>query len=103
LKLSEATALSFGALSRDALGLLDKDVEVIRQRARAEGVGIGRKLGHAEGYREAKTKYRIAYRCDGCREEIAVVAGSKAAAEAGEAMTELGWGHAACHRRARKT
>jgi Ribbon-helix-helix protein, copG family len=101
LKLREETGLSFGALFRDALGVVEKDVEVIRQHARAEGVEIGRKIGRNEGYKEAVAKYGIMYLCSDCGEEIKLLAGSKSAAAASEALTELGWGHASCHRRTR--
>ncbi len=101
LKLREATGLSFGALFRDALGVVEKDAEVICQHARGEGVEIGRNIGRNEGYKEALAKYRIVYVCSDCEEEIPVLAGSKSAAAACDALTELGWGHASCHRRTR--
>ena len=41
LALRETTGLSFGALFKDALGAIEKDVNQIRRRAREEGKVIG--------------------------------------------------------------
>lgn len=101
IKLREQTGLSLGAIVRDALDVVEKDVEQIRRLARQEGIEVGRKIGHNEGYKEAVARYRVTYPCDECEEDIALIAGSKSAAAASAALTERGWGHNSCHRRAR--
>jgi len=101
LALRTTTGLSFGALFKDALGAVEKDVDQIRSRAREEGKVVGRKIGYNEGYKAALAKHGITYACSECEDAIMLVAGSPSAAAASAALEDRGWGHASCHRGAR--
>jgi len=100
LGLRATTGLSFGALFKDALGAVEKDVDQIRSRARDEGRVVGRKIGRNEGYKagytEAEAEYRVTFQCSGCDAKIPILAGSKMAAALTEALTERGWRHTSC-------
>lgn len=96
LALRAKTGLSFGALFKDALGVVEKDVDQIRSRAREEGKVVGRKIGHNEGYKEAEARYRVTFQCPECDAEIPIIAGSETAAALSEALTERGWRHVSC-------
>ena len=101
LAVRATTGISFGAVFKDHLGVVEKNIEQIRSRARMEGKAIAMKIGRREGYNEALAKHGITYACSECEEAIMLAAGSPAAGVASAALEDRGWGHASCHRRAR--
>jgi sugar phosphate isomerase/epimerase len=96
LKLRERSGLSFGAIIRDALAVVEKDVERIREHGRRAGVELGRKLGYNDGWKEAKARYAVTFPCARCGKPIPLVAGSETAADAIAALAEHGWSHDEC-------
>ncbi len=52
------------------------------------------------GYEEAKKLYMVPFACSVCGEPLAITS-PKAKEIAGRYMTEHGWGHAECHRKAK--
>jgi hypothetical protein len=102
--LQEATGLSLGALVKQALGLLERDVDAARQIGLAEGrrVGVaegliaGRAEGRKLGFAEAAARYGVRFPCAVCGGLISIRVGSDAAKFMVKALVDAGWGHAEC-------
>jgi hypothetical protein len=106
--LREATGLPLGVLVKQALTLLEADLEAARRAGFAAGLAQGRRVGELAGraaggeesrkagFAEAVRRYRITYPCATCGKLIAVTIGSPDAKAAREALIEAGWSHADC-------
>lgn len=98
--LSQKSGRSVSQLCKQALGILKTDIDSVRthclQEGHATGKRVGRAEGRREGYAEAMARYRFAYPCPKCGEQIVILTGSKIADAAVEMLTEAGWGHAQC-------
>jgi len=98
--LSQKSGLSPTTIVKQALGILDTDMEVVRQHALQEGIAKGKRTGRIEGrregYAEALSQYQIPYLCSRCGGTIVLRAGSESAAAAARMLGEAGWRHAEC-------
>jgi hypothetical protein len=106
--LRDATGLPLGALVKQALSVLESDLEAARQAGFAAGFADGRRVGEVAGraagveegrkagFAEAVRRYRITYPCSRCGKLIALAVGSEAADDAREAITDAGWHHGEC-------
>jgi Ribbon-helix-helix protein, copG family len=113
--LREATGLSLGELVKQALGLLERDVDVARQIGLADGRAEGRSLGveeghvvgEAEGYNlgfaEADARYRVCYPCAVCGSLISILVDSAEAKVMVKALVDARWAHAACRKKRRQS
>ncbi len=107
LELRERSGLSLGQLVRQALKVVENDVEMVLLTGRGEGYLQGFEEGRARGYKEGwaagNTKalqlYRLTYPCNVCHQAIELRVGSTAAQVGVEALADQGWGHADCHGR----
>ena len=108
IALRDATGLSLGELVKQALELLERDVESARRDGFNKGLVEGRRAGREEGrtagleegrkagFAEAVRRYRITYPCGRCGKLIAVEVGSEEASEARQALIDARWGHREC-------
>jgi hypothetical protein len=108
IALRDATGLSLGELVKQALGLLERDVESARQEGFNKGLVEGRRAGREEGrtagvaegrkagFAEAVHRYRITYPCSRCGKLIAVDVGSVDAKAARQALIDARWRHGKC-------
>ncbi len=109
--LREATGLSLGALVKQALGLLERDVDVARQIGLAEGRSLGVEEGHfvgkAEGYNlgfaEADARYRVRYPCALCGSLISILVDSAEAKLMVKALVDARWAHAECRKKRKQS
>lgn len=129
LTLRERSGLSVGQLLREALNLVEKDVDTPRTLGRAEGLAAGKKLGHAEGRKageaaghklgyaeghrvgyaeglkagrtQATATYRLTFDCSVCGRPTSVPRESAAAKVVATMFTKSGWGHPECLQRSR--
>jgi hypothetical protein len=102
--LSANSGLSVTQLAKQALGILEADVEAVRKKSLLEGIRKGKALGHQEGYAEgrrdgfaeAKAQYGIPYPCARCGGPLLLAAGSASAREAVRMLRAAGWRHKEC-------
>jgi hypothetical protein len=122
--LRDATGLSLGALVKQALGVLERDVDTARRIGRRQGLvegrragrDLGRTVGFEEGRRagrdegltagfeegreagfaDAVRRYRITYPCNMCGKLLAVEVGSEVANQARQALINARWAHREC-------
>jgi flagellar biosynthesis/type III secretory pathway protein FliH len=84
------------------LGIVKGDVGEARKRGYQDGMRKGRVAGYDEGfqagYERGAAENRVTFRCSGCKESIAIPAGSPAAEAAADALERNGWGHDECVR-----
>jgi len=82
--------LSFADILKIGLGIVEpkvKEHETVRSTAHAKG--------WSQGHRDAAEKYRVTFRCRGCKKVIEVN-DQKMREAAGKYMEEHGWGHTKC-------
>jgi hypothetical protein len=100
IELRKQSGLTLNQLVRQALGSLEEHVAAMQEPAYKRGFAVGdemgRKVGSAGGYLEARAKYRLTYPCAGCAKPIGIQAGDPAALRAVELLSAEGWGHATC-------
>ena len=96
LALRQRHGLSFGQQFKQALGLLEKDLDTVRTRAYAEGLEAGRRAG----WTHARSLYRLTYACSSCQVPMDIQVGSEEAKVAVAAVVAEGWAHDECLRRA---
>ena len=102
--LSANSGLSVTQLAKQALSILEADLEAVRKKCLQEGIGKGKALGQKEGYTEgrrdgfaeAKAQYGIPYPCARCGGPMLLGAGSASAREAVRMLRAAGWGHKDC-------
>jgi hypothetical protein len=96
LALRQRHGLSFGQQFKQALDLVEKDLEAVRARGYAEGLEAGRRAG----WTHALTVYRLTYPCSMCQVPISIEVGSEEAKVATAAVAAEGWAHDECLKRA---
>jgi hypothetical protein len=116
IALRDVAGLSLGELVKQALELLERDVESARrdgfnkgllegpragrEEGRTAGLEEGRTAGLEEGrkagFAEAVRSYRIAYPCASCGKLMAMKVGSGDAAAARQAVIDARWSHGDC-------
>ncbi len=108
IALRDATGFSLGELVKQALDLLERDVELARRNGFDKGLVEGRRAGREEGraagleegskagFAEAVRRYRLTYPCKSCGKLLVVRVGSDEAADARQALIDAGWAHGEC-------
>ncbi len=99
LELRERSGLSLGQLVRQALKVVENDVEMVLLTGRGQGYLQGFEEGRARGYDQALQRYCLTYPCDVCHKALEIKVGSESARAAVEALADQRWGHADCHKR----
>lgn len=94
---------SFGRLFKEALEVLERDLEAARLQGEKSGFDAGQEegdrsgyeSGYEAGYHEAKGEWALTVTCPGCGETRVIEPGSGTGDYLGAHLLALGW-HAGC-------
>jgi hypothetical protein len=94
---------SFGRIFKEALEVLERDLEGARLQGEKSGFDAGQAAGdksgyeggYEDGYHEAKREWALTVKCPGCGETRVIEPGSITGDYLGEQLLALGW-HAGC-------
>jgi hypothetical protein len=97
--------MSFGRLFKEALDVLERDLESARLQGEKSGFDAGQEAGEKSGYEagyeaghhQAKGDWTLTVTCPGCGETRVIEPGSVTGDYLGEQLLVLGW-HAACRK-----
>lgn len=110
LALRARTGLSLGALVKQALGVLEGDLEAARSAGRTEGFKEGKRSGleegrtsgyaqgHKDGFAAAATRFRLQYPCCVCGQPVSIEVGDADATAVLQRLVADHWGHGDCIR-----